>query len=193
MARIWTRKYGSRSCAFDLRARAARELAGLFVQAKLSAVLGRDLATSAVFAFLAALLGRDHESLDRPRHYFRRYLRPVITLEESAGANAAACIVHMLRKGEVRVRITPAVAPGDTASRQEKGPLPETLCFRVDGYDATSWPAIFSLDHVWDGDRLLLLCRLGRELEPGHHHLFVSIRDASGVEAQPLDVGFDLV
>jgi len=179
--------------AFDVRAKAARELTALLTQAKLNALLESDLATNAVLAFLAALLERDHENLDEPRYRFRRYLRPVITLEEGRGGNDAELLLRMLRKREVRVRITPAVAPCDAASRLEKGLLPETLCFRIDGYEATLLPAIFTLDHLWDGDRLIVICRLGRELEPGYHHLFVSIRDARGVEAYPLDIGFELV
>ncbi|MEW5762598.1 MAG: hypothetical protein AB1776_05300 [Bacillota bacterium] len=179
--------------AFDLRARAAREIACLFVRAKLKSVLGEDMAAGAVLAFLAEMLAGDHENLDEPRRRFRRHLRPVITLEAEAGVSEAERVLAMLRRHELRVRITPAVIPGDALSRQEKGLLPETLCFRVDGYDAAFLPAVFTLEHLWDGDRLILVCRLNRELEPGRHHLFVSVRDAAGIAARPLDVGFELV
>lgn len=175
---------------FELRGRMAAQLAATLAAGKLTA-LTRTEEENALLAFIVALLVTPHPDLATARAHFRRLLQPVVRLGGDPATSEAERLTLMLNAGEIAVRIIPAVARSDPASRQVKALDPATLRFYLDGYDVRSEPELYEL-HLKrvDGYCLEVQLTLKKGLAEGFHRLLVKIADASGIAAQPLERDF---
>lgn len=175
---------------FELRGKiVSRLIAGLSVEKLLAFSSTAD--ENALLAFLSTLLTTPHLDLGVACAYFRAALQPVVVLGGDPSVPETERLAAMLNAGELAVRIVPAFASNDPASRQLKALDLATLRFYVDGYDVRDDPARFELRLVpVDDCRLEARVKLKQRLAEGYHRLKVAVKDNCGVAANTFERDF---
>ncbi|MEW6192861.1 MAG: hypothetical protein AB1507_05850 [Bacillota bacterium] len=175
---------------FELRGKiVSRLIAGLSVEKLLAFSSTAD--ENALLAFLSTLLTTPHLDLGAARAYFRAVLQPVVLLGGDPSASEAERLTAMLNAGELTVRVVPAFALNDPASRQLKALDLATLRLYVDGYDVRDDADRFELRLVpVDNSRLEARVKLKQRLSEGYHRLKVAVKDNCGVAADTFERDF---
>lgn len=145
--------------------------------------------TNAFLSFLGVLLSSSKPDLGAARQEFGLSLRPVVDFPGVAPGDLGAGLAGELKKGAVEAVVVPAVSTDqlfDPAS--PKALDPETLLFRIDGYDGKS--GFFDLESQTDSTgRMFLRGRLKEALNGGGmHHVFIDVHDRSGVHSHYADI-----
>ncbi|MEW6572375.1 MAG: hypothetical protein AB1374_01910 [Bacillota bacterium] len=174
---------------FELRGKIAAYLTAGISAEKLAA-FARTEDESALLAFFTVLLSTPQPELDAARARFRALLRPVVEFSGHPEASESQKLSVMLNNGEISVRIIPAIALNDPASRIQKGLDMASLRFYFDGYDVQADKRCELLLIPVDDCNLKVRVILNDGIAEGYHRLAVTIRDNYGVAAKPFERDF---
>jgi hypothetical protein len=139
----------------------------------------------ALWGFLSELFEQKHRDLEGPRAVFRRQLQPAVGFDGPPGLGEPELLRWMVGRGELRVKVVPALALDRPAP--EKKLAPESVRFWINNYPVEQLPAFYRLRAEWEGYKLVLKCEIKGNLCPGHHLLHVGAADKGGTEARALE------
>lgn len=150
---------------------------------------GRWKDQSPILAFLSGLLLDAQGDISSARTAMRRGLRPLIVLGTADRRAPDSELATMFAQGKIYLRAIPAATysyPEDLRALKQLNE--ETLIIRVDGYDLKKSPGIgrFAVSRDPLG-ALDIVIEITTEIRAGVHHIFVDIKDNSGVHSEYLD------
>ncbi|NLM38832.1 MAG: hypothetical protein GX205_02165 [Firmicutes bacterium] len=135
------------------------------------------------------------DSGDDPIHSaiqsYKKLAPPIVTLDTTPSGvmPSPEAVAELFRKGNIPIRISPAVRREDPQLGELKALDLSTLIFRIDGYDVTHRPDLFDVaEKRWDAGELVLNVGLRDTLQGDHHHIFVDIHDNNKIHSKYLDL-----
>ena len=147
---------------------------------------------------LTLLIEDDDDPIERAIQSYKRAAPPIVTLDKAPSGvmPSVESVADLFRKGNIPIRISPAVLPDDPDLGAVKRLDRSTLIFRIDGYDVTHRPDLFDVaEERWEnggdsenGGELVLNVGLRDNLPGKHHHIFVDIHDQTGTHSKYLDL-----
>lgn len=150
---------------------------------------GRWKDQSPILAFLSGLLLDAQGDISSARTAMRRGLRPLIVVGTANHRAPDSELATMFTEGKIHLRAIPAATdsyPNDLWTLKQLNR--DTLIIRIDGYDLEQSPGIgrFAVSRDSHG-ALDIVIEITTEIRPGVHHIFVDIKDDSGVHSEYLD------